>query len=108
MMPFNVVAITPVYLLTMLMCFYMSGIPQGSLKMIQEYPIIIALAFIISCVLGINSLIYSNDLISIFLSIELQSWAVFILAVFILVNPFLFIMNDSNLCYYPFLLFTRF
>ena len=82
---------------------YMSGIPQGTLKIIQEYPIII-----IFSVLGISSLISSNDLITIFLSIELQSWAVFILAVLIWVNHFVFIMNDSNLCYYPFLLFTCF
>jgi NADH-ubiquinone oxidoreductase chain 2 len=53
----------------------MSGIPQGTLKIIQEYPIII-----IFSVLGISCLISSNDLITIFLSIELQSLAVYILA----------------------------
>ena len=58
---------------------YMSGIPQGTLKIIQEYPIII-----IFSVLGISCLISSNDLITIFLSFELQSWAVFILALVVL------------------------
>jgi hypothetical protein len=59
---------------------YMSGIPQGTLKIIQEYPIII-----IFSVLGISSYISSIDLIIIFLSFELQGSAVIILAVFIMV-----------------------
>jgi hypothetical protein len=57
----------------------MSGIPQGTLKIIQEYPIII-----IFSVIGISSLISSMDLITLFLSFELQSWAVFILALVVL------------------------
>jgi len=52
-----------------------TGIPQGNLKIIDEYPIIALFS-----VFGINCLISSNDIISIFLSIELQSFAVYILA----------------------------
>src|SRR4051794_18058221 len=52
-----------------------TGIPQGNLKIIDEYPIIALFS-----VLGINCLISSNDIITIFLSLELQSFAVYILA----------------------------
>jgi NADH-ubiquinone oxidoreductase chain 2 len=52
-----------------------TGIPQGNLKIIDEYPIIALFS-----VFGINCLISSNDIISIFLSIELQSLAFYILA----------------------------
>src|SRR3954453_4560268 len=48
-----------------------TGIPQGNLKIIDEYPIIALFS-----VFGINCLISSNDIISIFLSIELQSFAI--------------------------------
>jgi len=51
-----------------------TGIPQGNLKIIDEYPIIALFS-----VFGINCLIFSNDIISIFLSIGLQCLAILFL-----------------------------
>jgi len=48
---------------------------QNKLTLISEYPLIVLFS-----VLGINSLISSSDLVSFFLSLELQSFAVYILA----------------------------
>jgi len=48
-----------------------TGIPQGNLKIIDEYPIIALFP-----VFGINCLISSNDIISVFLSILLQIFAI--------------------------------